>query len=38
MILSQFLQQMYSIYSESLLFANISYVQESFKLNEANHE
>ena len=24
---------MYSIYSKSLLFASISYVQESFKLN-----
>ena len=29
---------MYSIYSKSLLFTSISYVQESFKLNEVNHE
>ena len=35
--LSQFVQQMYSVYSKSLLFTNISYVQESFKLNEINH-
>ena len=28
---------MYSIYSKSLLFTSISYVQESFKLNEVNH-
>ena len=27
---------MYSIYSKSLLFRSISYVQESFKLNEVN--
>ena len=25
---------LYSIYSKSLLFTNISYVQDSFKLNE----
>ena len=29
---------MYSICSKSLLFAGISYVQESFGLNEVNHE
>ena len=34
--LSQFAQEMYSIYSKSLLFTSISYVQESFKLNKAN--
>ena len=28
----------YSIHSKSLLFTSISYVQESFKLNEVNHE
>ena len=28
---------MYSIYSIYLLFASISYAQESFKLNEVNH-
>ena len=37
MALSQFVQQMYSIYSKSLLYASISYVQESFKLSEINH-
>ena len=37
MTLSQFVQWMYSIYSKYLLFASISYVQESFKLNEVNH-
>ena len=37
MTLSQFVQQMYSIYSKYLLFASISYVQESFKLNEVSH-
>ena len=26
-----------SVYSKSLLFTGISYVQESFKLNEVNH-
>ena len=35
--LSQFVQSMYSIYRKYLLFASISYVQESFKLNEVNH-
>ena len=34
--LSQFAQEMYSIYSKSLLFTSISYVQESFKLNKVN--
>ena len=29
MTLSQFVRQMYSIYSESLLFISISYVQEN---------
>ena len=33
---SQFVQEMYSIYSKSLLFTSISYVQERFKLNEVN--
>ena len=28
---------LYSIYSKSLLFTSISYVQESFKLSEVNH-
>ena len=28
---------MYSIYSKSLLFTTISYVQESFQLNEINY-
>ena len=37
MTLSQFLQQMYGIYSKFLLFTSISYVQESFKLKEVNH-
>ena len=37
MTLSQFLQYMHSIYSKSLLFTSISYVQESFKLNKVNH-
>ena len=32
--LSQFVQEMYSIYSKSLLFTSISYVQESFKLKK----
>ena len=30
-------QPVYIIYSKSLLFASITYVQESFKLNEVNH-
>ena len=29
---------LYSIYSKPLLFTNISYVQESFKLNEINYK
>ena len=37
MTLSQFVQQLYSIYGKYLPFASISYVQESFKLNEVNH-
>ena len=35
--LSQFVQEMYSIYSKFLLFTSINYGQESFKLNEVNH-
>ena len=31
---SQFIQEMYSIYSKSLLFTSTSCVQESFKLNK----
>ena len=34
---SQFVQEMYSIYSKSLLFTSIYYVQESFKLNEVDY-
>ena len=34
---SQFVQEMYSTYSKSLLFTSISYVQESFKLHEVIH-
>ena len=34
---AQFVQEMYSINSKSLLFTSISCVQESFKLNEVNH-
>ena len=37
MSLSQFAQQIYSIFSKSLLFTSISHVQESFKLNKVNH-
>ena len=37
MTISQFVHEMYSIYSKSLLFTIISYVQQSFKLNEVNH-
>ena len=37
MTLSQFVQWMYSIYSKSLLFTSIRYLQESFKLNEIYH-
>ena len=37
MAISHFVQLVNSIYSKSLLFTNISYVQESFKLNEVNH-
>ena len=37
MTLSHFVQLRYCIYSKSLLFTSISYVQESFKLNEVNH-
>ena len=36
-LLSQFLQWMYSICSESLLFPGISYVQRSFGLGGVNH-
>ena len=31
------LASLYSIYSKSLLFTSISYVEESFELNEINH-
>ena len=37
MTLSQSVQLMYSIYNKSLLITSISYVHESFKLNEVNH-
>ena len=35
--LSQFVQEMYSIYSKSFLFTSISCVQERFNLNKVNH-
>ena len=37
MTISQFVQKMYNIYSKSLLFTSINYIQESFQLNEVNH-
>ena len=36
MILSQFVQSIYNIYSKSFLFTSITYVQERFKLNKVN--
>ena len=34
---AQFVQEMYSINSKSLLFTSINCVQESFKLKEVNY-